>query len=164
MVHRGRAIAMWLPVPTRAERLPIFVVTDMDQARVLRQFPYLRRQPDLSDAESALSGRKLDDTLLSEPAQDTLDGLRDHVSTLTATVVAALLELSSGLATFVWPNERWAIADRSSRALLADEFSGFSDDPVPVSLDWIVLNPREAKRLGVMEQLRREQAAAPNDN
>jgi hypothetical protein len=164
MVHRGRAIAMWLPMPTRAERHPIFVVTDMDRVRVLRQFPYLRRQPDLSDAESALSGRKLDDTLLREPAQDTLDGLRNHMSALTAAVVAALLELIADLATFVWPTERWAIAERSSRALLADEFSGFGDDPAPISLDAIVLNSREAKRLSVMEQLRREQAEARDDD
>ena len=51
-----------------AQRRPVVVVTKMDRVRVLRQFPYLRRQPDLSDAESALSGRKLDDTLLKEPA------------------------------------------------------------------------------------------------
>jgi hypothetical protein len=85
------------------------------------------------------------------------------MSALTAAVVAALLELIGGLATFVWPSERWAIAERSSRALLADEFSGFSEDPVPISLDAIVLNPREAKRLGVMEQLRREQAEVQDD-
>jgi hypothetical protein len=72
---------------------------------------------------------------LKERAQETLEGLCEHM--------------------------RWAIAERSSRALLADEFSGFSEDPVPISLDAIVLNPGEAKRLGVMEQLRREQAEAP---
>jgi hypothetical protein len=124
-------------VPSLAQRRPVVVVTKMDRVRVLRQFPYLRRQPDLSDAESALSGRKLDDTLLKEPAQETLEGLCEHM--------------------------RWAIAERSSRALLADEFSGFSEDPVPISLDAIVLNPGEAKRLGVMEQLRREQTEVQDD-
>jgi hypothetical protein len=103
-------------VPSLAQRRPVVVVTKMDRVRVLRQFPYLRRQPDLSDAESALSGRKLDDTLLKEPAQETLEGLCEHMSALTAAVVAALLELIGGLATFVWPSERWAIAERSSRA------------------------------------------------
>src|SRR6266545_7869647 len=75
MVHRGRSIAIWLPVPTIGDRAQIVVVTDMNPVRVIRQFPHLRRQPDLSDAESVLSGAVLADVFLREPAQDTLDGL-----------------------------------------------------------------------------------------
>jgi hypothetical protein len=157
MVHRGRAITMFLPVPTGTNRAQIVVVTEMKPMQVIRQFPHLRRQPDLSDAESVLSGRQLEDTLLGEPAQDTLDGLHDHMSALTATVVAALHDLIGDLATFAWPSERWAIAQRSARAILSDEFSGFVANPPPINLDALGLHPREAKRLGVMELLRREQ-------
>jgi hypothetical protein len=163
MVHRGRAIAMFLPVPTGTDRAQIVVVTEMDPMQVIRQFPHLRRQPDLSDAESVLSGRQLGDTLLGEPAQDTLDGLHDHMSALATTVVAALHDLIGDLATFVWPSERWAIGQRSARAILAEEFSGFVADPPQINLDALVLHPREAKRLGVMELLRREQVEAGRD-
>ena len=163
MVHRGRALASWLPVPSRLGSRPIIVVTDLNRIRVTRQFPHLRRQPDLSDAESVLIGRQLEDTLLGEPAQDTLDGLHDHMSALTATVVAALYDLIGDLVTFVWPSERWAIGQRSARAILADEFSGFVADPPQINLDTLVLHPRDAKRLAVMELLRREQLEARGD-
>jgi hypothetical protein len=107
-----------------------------------------------------LSGRQLEEVILREPAQDTLDGLHKHMSALAAAVAAAFHDLIGDLATFVWPSERWAIAERSARAVLADEFSGFTADPPPVNHDAVVLHPREAKRLGVMELLRREQGEA----
>ena len=85
------------------------------------------------------------------------------MSALTATVVAALYDLIGDLVTFVWPSERWAIGQRSARAILADEFSGFVADPPQINLDTLVLHPRDAKRLAVMELLRREQLEARGD-
>lgn len=102
----------------------------------------------------------LEDTILREPAQDTLDGLHEHLGALTAAVVTALGELVGELATFTWP-DAWAISSRSDRAVLADEFAGFVADPPPVDLDALVMHPREAMRLGVMQRLRREQGEVP---
>jgi hypothetical protein len=130
----------------------------MNPMQVIRQFPHLRRQPDMSDAESVLSGQQLEDVILREPAQDTLDGLYEHMSALVAAVAAVFHNLIGNLASFVWPSDRWRIAQRSARAVRSDEFAGFTADPPPIDLTAMVMNPREAKRLGVMELLRREQA------
>jgi hypothetical protein len=153
-VHRGRSLSVWMPVPTKRPRR-ILVHTRMEPRRVTRQFPHLRRQPDLSDAETVLTGSQHADLWLHEPAQDTLDGLTRECGRLAGALAQVLPDLDPGA--FNWPEEEWALQPRSQRARAAAEFAGFDPErPAPVA-DAMVLNPREAKRLLTVEKLRLEQ-------
>ncbi len=153
MVHRGRNIAAWLPVPAPGPgRARLVVVTEMPPQRVVRVFPHVRRMPDLTDAETVLLGAQYPDTCLNEPAQDTLDGLVEHCAGLTAAVVENLHGGLADLSGFTWPQE-WALADRPPRAIEADGFEGFDHRPVP-GADFIAMNPRTAERLLAAERIR----------
>lgn len=158
MVHRGRSLATWLPIPARVDLSQIVVVTEMTPQRVIRSFPHLPRRADLSDAESVLIGHDLEDVYLHEPARDTLEGLVSQCSALTASVAGMLEGLINELPRFVWPSVEWELQRRSNRALRADAFRGF-DPTVPVAdLGVLILHSRDAIRLRTMERLRRERA------
>jgi hypothetical protein len=156
LVHRGKSMSFWMPVPRRSERR-LFVMTDMAPHRVTRQFPHLLRQPDLSDAESVLRGGGFEDVYLREPAQDTLDGLGRQCSTIAAVVAEALCDLVESMGDFSWPTQEWGLQPRSKRADAADAFRGFNPAHPPAS-DALLMNPRDAKRLLPLERLRRERA------
>lgn len=153
MVHRGRSLTTWLCPPARVDRSRIVLVTGMSPQRVMRSFPHLPRQPDLSDAESVLNGGAYEDVYLHEPAQDTLDGLALHCSALTASVTGVFEDLVDELAGFAWPAAEWAVQPRRDRARRADAFRGFDPTVPAADISGLVLNPREAKRLGPMERL-----------
>ena len=154
MVHRGRSLTSWLPVPTRVDRSRIVVVTNMTPQRVVRTFPHLPRFPDLSDAEIVLNGGEYADRYLREPAQDTFDGLALHCSAVAASVANVLAGLSDELSGFTWPSTEWALRPRTARARRADAFHGFDPAAPAAELSGLVLSPRDAKRLTTMERLR----------
>jgi hypothetical protein len=153
MVHRGRAISSWLPVPAPVDRGRIVVVADTEPHRLMRYFPHLRRMPDLSDAETVLRGVEYRDMFLNEPAQDTLDGLREQAAALTAAVVDEFRDGLGNLGDFAWPAE-WGLAERTSRAGEADAFNGFDPARPAPATDAIFLNPRTAERLFAAEEIR----------
>ncbi len=87
LVHRAASMSIWRQVPSKLPKRWLAVVTQTDPARVLRQFPHMRRLPDLSDAETVLMGIKYDELWLFEPAQETVQALAGHCASLTAMVV-----------------------------------------------------------------------------
>jgi hypothetical protein len=155
LVHRAASMTVWLPVPSGLPKHWLAVVTGSEPHRVVRQFPHMRRLPDLSDAETVLIGKKYDELWLAEPAQETLQALAERCEALTARVAKLFLDELDNLEQFRWPEASWRLPDRRPRAIRADAFTGFRERSGFPEVSEIRMSPRDANRLMTMENLRK---------
>ncbi len=155
LVHRGSMMAMWCPARTRTTGPPIAVVSKEPPHHLTRQFPHLRRRPDLTDAETILLGLRMEDLVVREPAQQTLDGLAGRCAEVVVSIMDLITATLPQLSAFSWPQRAWRLkAERRPRAQRADAFEGFAVDASFTIGSTLTLNSGDAQRLLLVERLR----------
>jgi hypothetical protein len=162
VVHRARQLRIWLPRPSSPRRpeQKLLVQTTTPPHRLMRYELHLRRSPWLADLDALSGTHAVAENWLPEPATQTVAGILGRILGLVEGVVGSLAETweeaGSDQVELTSPAESWALGGVSQRAQVAATFEGFNPGYEVPPLTSIVTSPREAKRAGIAEALRRE--------
>ena len=123
LTHRGRITSLYLPRPISGR----IIVPPTDRPQALFRYDlYLRRRPWLPEIEGMVAGGDLPDSVLHEPAHETLEGLRRclvaYVERLLSYGHRLWAEVSPATTA---PTSRWTLPDAPTIA-----FEGI--DPRPI--------------------------------
>jgi hypothetical protein len=154
VIHRGRQISFLLPRHD-AGRLAIVTNEPMQLARERAQAdlyfhrrPWLPEMDHLADTQAGIRGQ-----WVNEPAQFTLQGLRDDLIDLINELGEALQNAWTGAGAdgeLPAPTDKWVLRQPPSI-----EFAGYAPEPAYAPLSQIHTNPDTAVRIQIAEQLRR---------
>jgi hypothetical protein len=148
LIHRARAMTINMP-RGRADDL---VIATADPGAFQRFDVYVRAQPLHTEMEEMIDIPTLRLTFLEEPVTSTLAGIHLLLSSLVEDVSAHLLtvwlDTLGGTASFPMPIAQWSVKPRTFA------FRGIA--PVaPIPLTHINLNPRDAKRADLANEVKR---------
>lgn len=159
LVHRARQFNAWLPkyAPPIPKDRKLLLATRTPTSRLLRYEPHLRRTPWRPDM-IVISEPSNESDWFREPATTTMIGLVGAlevlVESISHTLQAVWREIEDGSIQIPAPVDHWMETRLTDRQRSAEEFLGFEPTHQQVPLDGIVVNPGDAVRFGIAEDLR----------
>ncbi|MDQ6606184.1 MAG: hypothetical protein M3Z06_06500 [Actinomycetota bacterium] len=148
LIHRARAMTINMP-RGRGDDL---VIATADPSAFQRFDVYVRAQPLHTEMEEMIDIPTLRQTVLEEPVTSTLAGVHLLLSSLVEDVsdhlLTVWLDARGGTASFPMPVAKWSVKPRTF------VFRGVA--PVtPISATSVNLNPRDAKRADLANEVKR---------